>query len=331
MTERGTRAETGSRDRGGTSGQAPERPTQLPGGSWWAAIRRTVREFQVDNLKDWAAALTYYSVLSIFPALLVLISLLDLAGPSTIEKLLDNLGQAAPGSVNQILEGAINNLRQTRGSAGVLALAGLAVALWSASNYIAAFMRASNAIYDVPEGRPVWKTLPIRIAVTVVVMVLLAASAVAVVATGGLADRIGRLLGLGSAVVTAWDLVKWPVLLLVVSFMFALLYWASPNAKQGFRWVTPGGIMAVVVWVAASVAFAIYVANFGSYNKTYGSLASVIIFLVWLWLSNTAILLGAELNAELERSRAIAAGHPPEEEPYMELRDTRKIRERDGL
>jgi membrane protein len=331
MTERETRAEARSRDLEGTGGQAPERPTQLPGGSWWAAVKRTVREFQVDNLKDWAAALTYYSVLSIFPALLVLISLLDLAGPSTIERLLDNLGQVAPGSVNQILEGAINNLRQTRGSAGVLALAGLAVALWSASNYIAAFMRASNAIYDVPEGRPVWKTLPIRIAVTVVVMVLLAVSAVAVVATGGLADRIGRLLGLGSAVVTAWDLAKWPVLLLLVSFMFALLYWASPNAKQGFRWVTPGGILAVVVWVVASVAFAIYVANFGSYNKTYGSLASVIIFLVWLWLSNTAILLGAELNAELERSRAIAAGHPADEEPYMELRDTRKIRERDGL
>jgi YihY family inner membrane protein len=331
MTERTTNAEDRTQGRGDRGGQAPERPTQLPGGSWWAAVKRTVREFQVDNLKDWAAALTYYGVLSIFPALLVLISLLDLAGPSTIQTLLNNLGQVAPGSVNQILEGAINNLRQTRGSAGVLALVGLAVALWSASNYIGAFMRASNAIYDVPEGRPVWKTLPIRIAVTVVVMVLLAVSAVAVVATGGLADRIGRLLGLGSAVVTVWDLVKWPVLLLLVSFMFALLYWASPNAKQGFRWVTPGGILAVVVWVVASVAFALYVANFGSYNKTYGSLASVIIFLVWLWLSNIAILLGAELNAELERSRAIAAGHPPDEEPYMELRDTRKIRERDNL
>ena len=331
MTERTTSAEDRTQGRGDRGGQAPERPTQLPGGSWWAAVKRTVWEFQVDNLKDWAAALTYYGVLSIFPALLVLISLLDLAGPSTIQTLLNNLGQVAPGSVNQILEGAINNLRQTRGSAGVLALVGLAVALWSASNYIGAFMRASNAIYDVPEGRPVWKTLPIRIAVTVVVMVLLAVSAVAVVATGGLADRIGRLLGLGSAVVTVWDLVKWPVLLLLVSFMFALLYWASPNAKQGFRWVTPGGILAVVVWVVASVAFALYVANFGSYNKTYGSLASVIIFLVWLWLSNTAILLGAELNAELERSRAIAAGHPPDEEPYMELRDTRKIRERDNL
>jgi membrane protein len=308
-----------------------ERPTQLPGRSWWAAVKRTVREFRVDNLSDWAAALTYYGVLSIFPALLVLVSLIDLAGRGTIRTLLDNLGQVAPGSVNQILATAIKNLQATRGSAGVLALVGLAVALWSASGYIAAFMRASNAIYDVPEGRPIWKTLPIRLGVTVVVMVLLAVSAVAVVATGGVADRLGRLLGIGSAAVTAWNILKWPVLLLVVSFMFALLYWASPNARQGFRWVTPGGILAVVVWVLASVAFAIYVANFGSYNKTYGSLASVIIFLVWLWLSNTAILLGAELNAELERGRAIAEGHPEDREPYMELRDTSKIRERDDL
>jgi membrane protein len=308
-----------------------ESPTQLPRGSWWAALKRTVREFRVDNLSDWAAALTYYSVLSIFPALLVLISLVDLAGQATIDALLENLGRVAPGSVNEILATAIRNLQQTRGSAGVLALVGLAAALWSASSYIAAFMRASNAIYDVPEGRPVWKTLPIRIAVTVVVMVLLAVSAVAVVATGGLADRIGRLLGIGSAFVTVWDIVKWPVLLLIVSFLFALLYWASPNARQGFRWVTPGGILAVVVWVLASVAFAVYVANFSSYNKTYGSLASVIIFLVWLWLSNTSILLGAELNAELERGRAIATGHPPDAEPYMELRDTSRIRERDDL
>jgi membrane protein len=308
-----------------------ERPTQLPGGSWWAAVKRTVREFRIDNLSDRAAALTYYSVLSIFPALLVLISLVDLAGQGTIQTLLDNLGRVAPSSVNDILTTAIRNLQQTHGSAGVLALVGLAAALWSASSYIAAFMRASNAIYDVPEGRPVWKTLPIRIGVTVLVMVLLAASAVAVVATGGLADRIGQVLGIGKAAVTAWDIAKWPVLLLIVSFMFALLYWASPNARQGFRWITPGGVLAVVVWVIASVAFALYVANFGSYNKTYGSLAGVIVFLVWLWLSNTAILLGAELNAELERGRAIATGHPADEEPYMELRDTSRIRERDHL
>jgi YihY family inner membrane protein len=320
-----------SRGQSGADEGAPEKPTELPGGSWWAAVKRTFKEFRIDNLSDWAAALTYYGVLSIFPALLVLISLIDLAGQSTIQRLLDNLGQVAPASVNEILRAAIKDLQQTRGSAGVLALVGLAAALWSASGYVAAFMRASNAICDVPEGRPVWKTVPIRLGVTVVVMLLLAVSAVAVVATGGLAVRIGRLLGIDSAAVAAWDIAKWPVLLVLVSFMFALLYWASPNAKQGFRWVTPGGILAVVVWVVASVAFALYVANFGSYNKTYGSLAGVIIFLVWLWLSNIAILLGAELNAELERSRAIVAGHPADAEPYMELRDTSKIRERDDL
>jgi YihY family inner membrane protein len=222
-------------------GRPPERPTQLSRRSWWAAVKRTVREFQVDNLSDRAAALTYYSVLSIFPALLVLISLVDLAGSGTIQTLLDNLGQVAPGSVNQILKDAIGSLQQTRGSAGVLALVSLATALWLASRYIAAFMRASNAIYDVPEGRPVWKTLPIRIGVTVVVMVLLAASAVAVVATGTLAGRLGRLLGLGSTAVSIWDIAKWPVLLLIVGFLFALLYWASPNARQPVRWITPGG------------------------------------------------------------------------------------------
>jgi YihY family inner membrane protein len=320
-----------SNGRSGADDGAAERPTQLPGGSWWAAVKRTFKEFRIDNLSDWAAALTYYSVLSIFPALLVLISLIDLAGQSTIQALLDNLDQVAPGSVTEILRDAITNLQRTQGSAGIVALVGLAAALWSASAYVAAFMRASNAIYDVPEGRPVWKTVPIRLGVTVLVMLLLTVSAVAVVASGGLADRIGRLLGIGKDAVTAWDIAKWPVLLLLVSFMFALLYWASPNAKQGFRWVTPGGILAVVVWVVASVAFALYVANFSSYNKTYGSLAGVIIFLVWLWISNIAILLGAELNAELERSRAIAAGHPADAEPYMELRDTSKLRDRDDL
>src|SRR5829696_9237603 len=184
MAELRSRSEDGRQGRGRREDKAPERPTQLPRGSWWAAVKRTVREFRVDNLSDWAAALTYYSVLSIFPALLVVVSLVDLAGPGTTQTLLDNLGQVVPGSVNQILATAIKNLQQTRGSAGVLALVSLATALWLASRYVAAFMRASNAIYDVPEGRPVWKTLPIRIGVAMVVMVLLAVSAVAVVATG---------------------------------------------------------------------------------------------------------------------------------------------------
>jgi membrane protein len=187
-------------------------------------------------------------------------------------------------------------------------------------------MRASNAIYDVPEGRPFWKTMPIRFGVTLAMLVLLVASALIVVVTGGLAHRVGNALGIGSVAVTAWDIAKWPVLLIMVSIMFAILYWASPNAKQGFRVISPGSVLAVVLWLLASGLFALYVAHFGSYNKVYGSLAAVIIFLVWMWISNIAVLIGAEFNAELERERAIAAGLPPDSEPFTELRDTRKLR-----
>jgi membrane protein len=204
---------------------------------------------------------------------------------------------------------------------------GIAGALWSASGYIAAFMRASNAIYEIEEGRPIWKTIPVRLGVTVVMLVLLAISALAVVLTGGLAKQVGNLVGVGSTAVQVWDIAKWPVLLLIVSFMFSILYWAAPNVKHpGFRWLTPGGIFAVLVWVIASGLFALYVANFSSYNKTYGTLAGMIIFLVWLWISNIAVLLGAEFNAELERGREIEAGHPAEKEPFVEPRDAPKRR-----
>jgi membrane protein len=187
-------------------------------------------------------------------------------------------------------------------------------------------MRAANAIYDVPEGRPAWKTLPIRIGVTLALIVLLVASAVIVVVTGGLARHVGQVLGVGSAAITAWNIAKWPVLLIMFSVMLAVLYWASPNARHRFRWVTPGGVVAIVLWLIASGLFAVYVANFGHYNKVYGSIAGVIIFLVWMWISNLAILMGAEFNAELERGRGMAAGTPPGTEPYVELRDTRKLR-----
>ncbi len=203
---------------------------------------------------------------------------------------------------------------------------GLALALWSASGYVAAFMQAANAIYDIGEGRPIWKTVPVRLGVTLVLVLLLAVSAVAVVLTGSLATHAGDVIGIGSTAVMVWDVAKWPVLLLIVSLMFAILYYASPNVKQpGFRWITPGGVFAVVLWIVASAAFAVYVANFASYNKTYGALASPVIFLVWLWISNIAVLLGAELNAELERGRRIEGGHPADAEPFVEPRDTRKL------
>ncbi|MFE9191297.1 YihY/virulence factor BrkB family protein [Micromonospora sp. NPDC007208] len=308
----------------------PDSPTDLPGSGWKAALRRTISEFQDDSLTDWAAALTYYGVLSIFPGVLVLISLLGLLGESATEGVRDTVNQAVPNdSIQKIIEGAIDTAQRNGGLASIAAIIGLLAAFWSASGYIGAFMRASNTIYDVPEGRPIWKTLPIRLGVTAVVGVLLLVSAVIVVFTGRLAESVGDVIGLGSTAVTVWDVAKWPVLLILVSLMFAILYWASPNARHGgFRWVSPGGVLAVVIWLVISGLFAFYVSNFGSYNKTYGTLAGVIIFLVWLWLSNIAILLGAEFDAELERGRAISAGHAVDDEPYVELRDDRKLKKK---
>jgi membrane protein len=282
-------------------------------------------EFKEDNAQDWAAALTYYGILSIFPGILVLVSLLGLLGKSATQPVITGLTNAAPGDVRHIVLNAMTNLQHSHATAGILAVVGILVGLKSASGYVAGFMRAANVIYDVPEGRPFWKTMPIRFAVTLAMLVLLVASALIVVVTGGLAARVGHALGIGSAAVTVWDIAKWPVLLVIVSIMFAILYWASPNAKQGFRLISPGSVLAVVLWLIASGLFAFYVAHFGSYNKVYGSLAAVIIFLVWMWVSNVAVLIGAEFNAELERGRAIAAGLPPEQEPFAELRDTRAL------
>jgi membrane protein len=257
--------------------------------------------------------------------LVVIVSLLGLLGHSVTQSLIDNLGTVAPGTARQILTSAIMNIQSNRGTAGVLFVVGLVAAMWSASGYVAAFMRASNVVWDVEEGRPFYKTLPIRLGVTFVTVILLTLSAAAVVFTGSLAGKLGNLIGVGSSAVQIWDIAKWPVLALIVVLILAILYYAGPNVRQpGFRWVTPGGIVAVVLWMLASAAFAFYVANFSSYNKTYGALASVVIFLVWLWITNIVILLGAELNAEIERGRQIEGGHPAEREPYLPPRDEPK-------
>jgi len=308
------------RGRGATKGEAPEKPTHLRTGSGFGVFRRTIREFRADNLTDWAAALTYYGVLAIFPAIIALVSILGLVGHSATQPLISNLGKLAPGPAQQIFTSAIKNLQSSRGTAGILFIVGIAGAVWSASGYIAAFMRASNAIYDIEEGRPLWLTLPLRIGVTIVLLALLAISAVAVVVSGGLATQVGKLLGVGSSAVTVWDIAKWPAIVVLVAFIFSLLYWVGPNVRQpGFRWVTPGGVLAVALWVLVSAAFAFYVANFSSYNKTYGTFASVVVFLVWLWITNTIILLGAELNAEIER-RQTEDGHPAELESFLPMR-----------
>ncbi|HVE68113.1 MAG TPA: YihY/virulence factor BrkB family protein [Solirubrobacteraceae bacterium] len=305
-----------------TPAGAPDEPTDMGRRTWWGVLKRTVREFREDNLTDWAAALTYYGVLALFPALIVLVSILGLIGQSATQPLLDNLGKLAPGAANDIVSGAVRQIASNQGAAGVAFVLGLATALWSASSYVGAFIRASNAIYEMEEGRPFWKLRPIQIAITVVMILLLALCAIAVVVTGPLAEEVGDVVGAGSAAVTAWDIAKWPVIAIVVVTMFAILYWAAPNVKQpGFRWITPGGIFALVLWVLASAGFALYVSMFASYNKTYGSLAGVIVFLVWLWISNIAILLGAELNAEVERGRQLEAGVPEDRTLDLEPRD----------
>jgi len=306
-------------------GRAPDQPTQLRSRAWPAVLKRTLKEYKADNLPDLAAALTYYGVLAIFPMLIVLVSILGLIGNSVTQPLIDNLGKVAPGAAKQIFTSAIHNIQSNQGTAGVLAIVGLLGALWSASGYVGAFMRASNVIWDVEEGRPIWKTIPVRLGVTVVTLLLLTAGAVAVTFTGGLAKQVGNVIGVGSTAVQIWDIAKWPVLIVLVAVMLAILYYAAPNVKQpGFHWVTPGGLLAVLLWIAASALFALYVASFSSYNKTYGALASVIVFLVWLWITNTVILLGAELNAELERARQIEGGLPADREPFLPPRSEPK-------
>jgi membrane protein len=282
----------------------------------WETLKRTISEVRDDNLTDWAAALTYYSVLALFPGLIVLVAILGLAGqhPETTNALLDIVRDVGPASAVDTFRGPIESVVKSSGGAGALLGLGLLAAVWSASGYIGAFTRACNVIYEVEEGRPFWKLRPLQIAITIAMVLLLALVAVSIVVTGPLAESVGNVIGLGDTTVTIWDIAKWPVIVVIVMGMFTVLYYIAPNVRQPrLRWVTPGGVIAVLAWLVASLGFGLYVANFGSYDKTYGSLGGVVIFLVWLWLSNLAILFGAEFDAELERSRQLEAGLPAED------------------
>ena len=308
----------------------PDSPTELSKPSLLAVVKRAATAFKKNNLSDLAAALTYYAVLSIVPGLIVLVSLLGLMGPNLTDQVVGQVQQVAPGSSADFVRTLITQAQANQAGAGIGAILGIAVALWSASGYVAAFMRASNVIHRIGEGRPIWKTAPIRLGVTIAAVLILLLSAVIVVVSGPIAKQLGDVIGVGDTAVLVWNIAKWPVLLILISVLLALLFWASPNAKQGgIKWVSPGGGIAVLIWLVISALFALYVANFSSYNKTYGSLAGVVIFLVWMWLSNIAILLGAEVNAELERGKAIAEGLPEDSEPFAEPRDTRKLDDAD--
>jgi len=311
--------------------KSPDAPTDLPKRSWMDTLKRTFREFKEDNLTDWAAALTYYSVLSIFPALIALISIVGLvADPATITRVLtDTISQLGPSSAVETFKGPIESITANSGTAGLGLILGLAGALWTASGYVGAFMRASNAIYEIEEGRPFWKLRPLQIFVTLILELMLAIVVLGLIVSGPLATAIGNAVGVGDTALTLFNIAKWPVLLVIVAIMLAVLYYASPNAKlPGFKWISPGSVLAVVIWIIASAAFAFYVANFGSYDKTYGALGGVITFLVWMWITNLAVLFGAELNAELERSRELEAGEPAEETIQLPPRTAPKAKKR---
>jgi membrane protein len=283
------------------------------GHGWLSTLKRTATEFRDDNLSDWAAALTYYGLLSFFPALLALVSLVGLFGDprATTEKITEIVTAIGPESGADTFRGPIESITSNRGAAGFTLILGLGVALWSASAYVGAFMRASNVIYETPEGRPFWKLRPLQLAVTLTMIMLIAVVALGLVLTGPIVEAVAEPIGFSDMAITIWDIAKWPVLATLFITAIAVLYYASPNVKlRGFKWVTPGSLVAIVIWILASAAFALYVANFGSYDKTYGTLGGVIVLIVWFWITNLAILFGHQLNAERERSLEIEEGRP---------------------
>jgi len=294
-----------------------------------ATLKRTATEFMEDNLTDWAAALTYYGLLALFPALIAMISLIGLVGDpqSTTSSLTEIITSIGPESAAETFSGPIESIASNQSAAGFAFLFGLLVALWSASGYVGAFIRASNVIYETPEGRPFWKLRPLQLLVTLGMIVLMTLLALGLVLTGPLVDAVAGPLGLSDTAVSVWNVAKWPVMAVIFIVMVNVLYYASPNVRlRGFHWVTVGSVVAIVVWAIASAAFAFYVANFGSYDKTYGTLGGLVALLVWFWISNLAILFGHQLNAERERSLEIEEGRPRAEreiqlEPRSEPKD----------
>jgi membrane protein len=292
--------------------------------SAFATLKRTVKEFSEDNLTDWAAALTYYGVLAIFPALLAMLSIIGLvADPRTLT---DALTAVIPGAAASAIEPVVNQIAGKAGTAGFGLVLGIALAIWSASGYVGAFTRAANVVYETPEGRKIWKLKPLQLLLTLVGVVFAAVIVAAVVLSGPIVRAVGEAIGLGSTALTVWNIAKWPVIVVLVALMIAVLYYATPNVRlRGFRFISPGAAVAILIWAVASALFAFYVANFGSYNKTYGALAGVIIFLVWFWLTNVALLFGIELDAEVERTKEMKEGVPrAEKEIQLDARSDPK-------
>jgi membrane protein len=308
----------------------PDDPRDLHKPTWRFAMKRSIREFIDDQCTDVAAALTYYGVLALFPAMIAVVSLLGLfgQGPRTTDALLGIVDDLGPRTAVDTFRGPIENLTETQ-AAGFGLVVGLLLALWSASGYVSAFSRAMNRIYEIEEGRPFLKLRPLQMLITLGAVLLISVVAAGLVLSGSLAEAVGRAVGMDQTAVTVWQVAKWPLLVAVVIVVIAVLYYATPNIQQPrFRWMSLGAFLALVVWVVASVLFAFYVSNFGSYDKTYGTLAGAVVFLLWLWITNLALLLGAEFDSELERGRQLQSGMEAEEELQLPPRDTRGIEKR---
>jgi membrane protein len=302
----------------------PDSPVDLQKRSWWYTSKMAFAEYKRDQCSDLAAALTFYAVAAVFPAFIVLASLVGVIGQSrqtanALIRLINDLGQH---DAADQLRGPITSLAQSRG-AGVALIIGTLAALWSASAYVGAFGRAMNRVYEVDEGRPVWKLRPLNILISLVMIVGAALLLLSVALTGSLAEQINRRLGLPHSALSVWTYAKWPLMLIVVALLVAVLYYATPNVQQPkFRWMSVGAFLAIALWVIASIAFGFYVRSFGNYDRTYGSLGGVIVLLLWLWLTNSALLFGAEFDAELERARELEAGIAAEETLQLPPRDT---------
>jgi membrane protein len=304
----------------------PEGPKEVRKPSWKLILRKTFREFSTDQCSDIAASLTYYAVLSLFPALIALVSLLGVLGQGkkATQALLGILRDVAPGSTANLLRGPLEQFASSP-AAGFALVSGIVIAIWSASGYVGAFSRAMNRIYEIDEGRPFWKLKPQQLLVTVIGIVLMVVVTIILVVSGPVTDAVGNALAIGAAARVVWSIVKWPVLALVVVLLIAILYYATPNAKQPkFRWMSMGALIALIVLVVATLLFGLYVTTFSNYAKTYGSLAGVIVFLLWLWIANMALLFGAEFDAETERGRQLQAGIAAEENIQLPPRDTKR-------
>ncbi|KOX10534.1 YihY/virulence factor BrkB family protein [Micromonospora profundi] len=317
-----TTTEPGTTLGGSLGARVPRRIRQLSLRTWRGVLARSVRNFVTDNCSDWAAALTYYGVLALFPSTIVVVALVGLvsSGEQTVDTVVDLARQVGAGSVvaDDGVVGVIRAVVVEQSNAKALLSFGLLGALWSASGFIGAFTRASNAIYGVTEGRPVWKLRPLQIGLAAITLVLLAVVALGLIISGPVTDAVGELVNAGGLARTVWSVAKWPVLAMIMMALLSLLFWIAPNVRQPrFRWLTPGGAVALVSWVAVSFGFGLYVANFGSYDTTYGSLGAAIAFLVWLYLSNSALMLGVQINAEVQRGRQLQAGDPDPEEPVL--------------